>query len=81
MGTSAADVFVDVTDTFDRKVAALRAHTSQTAHFDDLAGFLRSWLARTAESAGWEGGRLAESFRRVDTGEARRPTTPAGRPA
>jgi LmbE family N-acetylglucosaminyl deacetylase len=81
MGTSAADVFVDVTDTFDRKVAALRAHISQTAHFDDLAGFLRSWLARTAGTAGWDDGRLAEAFRRIDTSEARRPTTPAGRPA
>jgi hypothetical protein len=62
-------------------VAALRAHTSQTAHFDDLAGFLRSWLARTAETAGWDDGRLAEAFRRVDTSETRRPTAPAGRPA
>jgi LmbE family N-acetylglucosaminyl deacetylase len=77
MGTSAADTLVDVTDTFDRKVAALRAHVSQTAHFDDLAGFLRSWLARTAEAAGWPDGRLAEAFRRVDTGEFRRPAAAA----
>ena len=27
---------VDITDRFDAKVAALRAHDSQTAHMDDL---------------------------------------------
>ncbi len=27
--------YIDVTDTFDRKIAALRAHVSQTAHMDE----------------------------------------------
>ncbi len=76
MGAATVDTFVDVTDTFDQKVAALRAHRSQTGHFDDLAGFLRSWLAGTAESAGWPDGRLAEAFRRIETSEARRPARP-----
>ncbi|MCW2666616.1 MAG: LmbE family protein [Frankiales bacterium] len=59
--------FVDVTDTFDRKVAALRHHVSQTAHMDDLEGLLRSWLERTARAAGLPQGRLAEGFRVMDT--------------
>ncbi|HXL17175.1 MAG TPA: PIG-L deacetylase family protein, partial [Streptosporangiaceae bacterium] len=33
--------FVDVTDTFDRKIAALRAHESQTSHMDNLGEMLR----------------------------------------
>ena len=62
-----ADHWVDVTDTFDRKLAALRRHVSQTEHMDDLEGVLRGWLQRNARAAGLPEGRLAEGFRRVDT--------------
>jgi LmbE family N-acetylglucosaminyl deacetylase len=62
-----ADRYVDVTDVFDRKVAALRAHVSQTAHMDDLEGMLRDWLGRNARSASLPEGRLAEAFRVLDT--------------
>lgn len=55
--------WVDVTDTFDRKVAALRAHVSQTSHMDDLEGLLRGWLTANAVTGGLGDGRLAESFR------------------
>jgi LmbE family N-acetylglucosaminyl deacetylase len=63
------DTYVDVTDTFDKKVAALRAHVSQTGRMDDLAGFLRTWLEATAARGGLAPGRLAEAFRRLDTSE------------
>jgi LmbE family N-acetylglucosaminyl deacetylase len=59
--------YVDVTDTFDRKVAALRAHESQTGQMEELADFLRGWLARNAEQAGWPEGRLAEAFQVMDS--------------
>ena len=62
-----ADHWVDVTDTFDRKLAALRRHESQTAHMDDLEGMLRMWLGRNAVAGGLPEGRLAEGFRVVDT--------------
>ena len=62
-----ADRYVDVTDVFDRKVAALRRHESQTAHMDDLEGMLRMWLGRNAGAAGLPEGRLAEGFRVIDT--------------
>jgi LmbE family N-acetylglucosaminyl deacetylase len=68
-GAPDPDTFVDVTDVFDRKVAALRAHASQTAGMTDLAGFLRAWGEATAEAAGLPPGRVAESFRRIDTSE------------
>ena len=58
--------FVDVTDTFDRKLAALRAHESQTAHMDDLEEFLRTMLGRTATMGGLPEGRQAEAFQLVE---------------
>jgi LmbE family N-acetylglucosaminyl deacetylase len=61
------DLRVDVTATFDRKIAALRAHESQTGHRDDLEEMLRGWLTAGAEAAGMPTGRLAESFKRVVT--------------
>ena len=67
MGSPTADHFVDVTDTYDAKLAALRAHVSQTAHMDDLDGMLRGWLALNAEAAGLPAGRLAESFTVLNT--------------
>jgi LmbE family N-acetylglucosaminyl deacetylase len=62
-----ADRYVDVTDTFDRKLAALRAHVSQTAHMDDLEDRLRGWLGLNATNASLPEGRLAEAFRVLDT--------------
>ena len=66
-GGGVANHYVDVTNTFERKLAALRAHVSQTAHMDDLEGMLRGWLGVNAAAAGLEEGRLAEGFRVVDT--------------
>jgi LmbE family N-acetylglucosaminyl deacetylase len=59
--------YVDVTDTFPRKVAALRAHESQTGQMDDLAERLRTRLAGMARQAGFPDGRLAEAFQVLDT--------------
>ncbi len=54
---------VDITDHFGAKVAALRAHISQTAHLGDgLEQMLRGWNGANAEAAGLPEGRLAESF-------------------
>ncbi|TCK22811.1 PIG-L deacetylase family protein [Pseudonocardia endophytica] len=62
-----ADHYVDVTDTFDRKIAALRAHESQTAHMTDLEGMLGQWGGHQAKAAGFESGRLAEGYLVLDT--------------
>jgi LmbE family N-acetylglucosaminyl deacetylase len=62
-----ADRWVDVTDTYDAKLSALRAHVSQTAHMDDLDDRIRGWLTAQATAAGLPDGRLAEAFRVVDT--------------
>lgn len=59
---------VDVTDTFDRKISALRAHESQTMHIEDLEGMLRGWLTANAQAAGLPEGRLAESYWVIEVG-------------
>jgi LmbE family N-acetylglucosaminyl deacetylase len=68
MGGATPNHYVDVTGTFGRKVAALRAHESQTGPMEGLEDFLRGWLARNAEQAGWPEGRLAEAFQVMETG-------------
>jgi LmbE family N-acetylglucosaminyl deacetylase len=59
--------YVDVTETFPRKIAALRAHESQTGHMEDLAERLSTRLSGVARQAGLPEGRLAEGFRVLDT--------------
>ena len=59
--------FVDITDHFDRKLAALQAHVSQVGSRADLADTLRSWAAANAAKGGLEEGRLAEMYRELDT--------------
>ena len=66
-GDPLATEFVDVTATFERKVDALRAHVSQTAHMEDLSARIRMWGERTATQAGLPTGSLAEGFRVIDT--------------
>jgi LmbE family N-acetylglucosaminyl deacetylase len=67
-GTSTPNHYEDVTETFPRKIAALRAHASQVGGRDDLEGLLRQRLARAAEQGGLPDGHLAEMFRVIDTG-------------
>lgn len=58
------DHVVDVTEVFDRKVAALRAHASQTAHRgDELDRFLRQMSGFMGQRMGLPAGRLGEAFK------------------
>ena len=66
-GSPAPDHYVDVTATFTRKIAALRAHQSQTGHLDDLDERIRGWLTRAAALGGLPEGHLAEAFQVLDT--------------
>jgi LmbE family N-acetylglucosaminyl deacetylase len=61
------DVFVDITDTFGRKLDALRCHASQMTDLDGLDGRIRAWNAANAEQGGLPAGALAESYLRIDT--------------
>ncbi|HVM27090.1 MAG TPA: PIG-L deacetylase family protein [Mycobacteriales bacterium] len=62
-----ADRAVDITDTFDRKLAALRRHVSQTEHMDDLEERMRGWGQLLATRGALPEGRLAEAYRVLDT--------------
>jgi LmbE family N-acetylglucosaminyl deacetylase len=67
MAFDAVDHYVDITETFPAKIAALRAHKSQTAHMTELEPMIREWSAARAEAAGWDHGLLAEAFKVVNT--------------
>jgi LmbE family N-acetylglucosaminyl deacetylase len=62
-GVPEPDHFVDITDTFDRKIAALRSHASQLPDPDAIVGGLRERFGAQAVRAGMPPGRIAESFR------------------
>jgi len=53
---------VDITDTFELKVAAIKAHTSQFGDLEDST-WLRDMALRQGQRAGYS---LAESFVRID---------------
>lgn len=55
--------FVDISDTLDVKLQALREHASQHRHPDQLAEHIRSWAGRTGEPVGVQ---AAESFTIID---------------
>jgi LmbE family N-acetylglucosaminyl deacetylase len=67
-GSQSPTNYVDITDTFARKVAALRCHASQISDPDGLEQFLRGWLTRAAAQGGLPEGRLAEAFQVLQTG-------------
>ena len=64
-GSGSGDHFVDITEVFDRKLAALRSHASQISHNDDIEGMLRGFLSASAQRGGLGEGRLAETFQIV----------------
>jgi LmbE family N-acetylglucosaminyl deacetylase len=57
--------YVDITEMFDRKIAALRAHGSQTVHRDRLEEEMRERLTPNSEAAGLSADRLIEAFQVV----------------
>ncbi len=58
-----ADTWVDITDTFDLKIKALKCHKSQVKDFEELVPHLRNWAKRSGEEGGLE---CAESYRRME---------------
>lgn len=67
MGGPDPDAHVDITETFETKIAALHRHESQNTSSDAMKERLRAWAIANAAAAGLPEGRLAESFRFLDT--------------
>ncbi|MFF5174823.1 PIG-L deacetylase family protein [Micromonospora sp. NPDC000089] len=61
VGGPAPDHVVDVTRHVEQRIAAMRAHRSQTGHLD-LDAWVRDRLSAVADAAGLPPGRLAEAF-------------------
>src|ERR1019366_94546 len=68
LGGVAPTMVVDITKTFDQKLAALSKHVSQVGEIQGLEKMLKSWSRQTAQRAGMKKGKLAEGFRVVATG-------------
>lgn len=60
--------YVDITDTFDLKIAALMSHASQHPDPDGLAAGVRGWFTENATKAGFPTGHLAETFTIIRVG-------------
>ena len=67
MAAAGPDVFVDITETFERKLDALRSHASQHPDPGTLDVRLRGWMTANAQAGGLPEGALAETFLRIDT--------------
>ena len=67
MGRENSDHVVDTTAVLGRKLAALRAHVSQTEHMTDLETMVRKWGEHVAADGGLPAGSTAEGFTVVDT--------------
>ena len=59
--------WVDVTDTIDRKLAALHAHASQHPDPEGLDERVREWSAAHGGAGGMGSGRFAEAFQVINT--------------
>ena len=67
MGSERVNHYVDITESFGRKKAALRAHASQMEGIDDLDALLDGWNGANAKLAGMPDGHFAEGFWVMDT--------------
>ena len=62
-GTDHPDVWIDISDTFDIKMEALRCHKSQVGHLEGLEERIREWARLTGQAKGLA---LAEAFKRIE---------------
>ena len=64
-GTQDPNYYLDITDTIDIKIAALRCHKSQVGDGPRAAEWMRQWAKNSAEGQDYE---LGEAFHREEIG-------------
>lgn len=57
------DKFVDITDTIDKKIAALSCHTSQIPNISEISELVKTWANELGREKGYQ---YAEAFRKVE---------------
>jgi LmbE family N-acetylglucosaminyl deacetylase len=62
------DVYVETSDTLDKKIAALMCHVSQIPDPTGLDQRIREWGAANGAAVGLPAGRSAEAFKSIDAG-------------
>jgi LmbE family N-acetylglucosaminyl deacetylase len=67
MTATESDTLVEINDTVERKLEALRCHVSQHEHPEALDELVKTWAAANAATGGLPLGTLAEAFLRLDT--------------
>lgn len=67
MASPTPDHYVDITDTFEAKMRAIRAHASQLPAPQEIEARVRQWVEMAAEQGGLPAGRVAEAFQVVAT--------------
>ncbi|HEU5033982.1 MAG TPA: PIG-L deacetylase family protein [Mycobacteriales bacterium] len=69
MGREQSNRFVDITPTFDRKMAALSRHASQLPNgIEGVTDVVRMWNGANAKEGGLPEGRVAEAFWVIEIG-------------
>jgi LmbE family N-acetylglucosaminyl deacetylase len=63
--TESADYWVDVSQTIDKRIAALKHHASQVGHRNDMEERIRKWAHEQGEKHGME---YAEGFKKIVLG-------------
>ncbi len=63
-----ANRWVDITASFDHKIAALLCHASQMTDPSGVGDRIRGWATANARAGGLDAGRLAEAFMAIPTG-------------